>query len=270
MSPNVAQVFSASHLAEILAFAIAKREAELSVEQSPYGTESLDEALVHPLFANEIFTDGAMGVFREKQYPGNWLLRPARKRKISKNSAILESNDVRDSDRTRCDLCLTPRQNQTIVDALDIHRSEVQESLLAQGTLFEPLVAQAEMSKPTMAGNAVTADECYWLEVKVVGQFHYVDGVPVPNRAYASSLVRGVKEDLLKLRADPCIVHAGAALVAFCHDRQIAEHDVLVTTERLLSAGLLANLPSSAGTPIPDRIGNRWCHVSIFTPRSRE
>jgi hypothetical protein len=134
----------------------------------------------------------------------------------------------------RCDFVLTPAG-----------RRLVQEE--ARGTLFDP-------------SDSVPLDEAFWLEVKVVAQYT-IDG---PNQTWSSQLLSTVRQDITKLSKDPGILHSALAIILFVQDDRIAEHDLRIWEDRCLERGLAIAAPSRRSFPIPDRIGNALCVISIY------
>jgi hypothetical protein len=167
---------------------------------------------------------------------------------------------VRKSHRARCDLVLLPEPGQRLEDPA------LEQAVLAasEGTLFAEVAHEIEEGR---SSPKVPAGEAYWLEVKAVAQHAYVDGVPGPNRAYATQLVRGVMEDLIKLASDPSIWHAGAVLLLFAESEAIARHDLAATAHALLTDDVPIGTPEITGTAIEDRAGNAWCGVGLFPLR---
>jgi hypothetical protein len=200
-------------------------------------------------------------VLREQPYPGQWRRVAGRRRKATALPA--------DSQRQRCDLVLTPRAGQRLTDGLGQARAAEADAAARQGTLFDSTPAPAPAYNASTAepvGDAVEPEDAYWLEVKLVGQFTYSCGVPGPNPAYASELVRGVGADLRKIRDDPAIIRGGAMLVLLTAGAEVARADAAALIHKLADRGLLVRSPSVAGHPLPDRVGNRWCAVVLLEP----
>lgn len=128
----------------------------------------------------------------------------------------------------------------------------------AAGTLF---ASAAEVRTST---GRVDPKEAFWLEVKVVGQFTYTQGIPGPNRAYASELTRSLTVDLAKMGRDGALEWAGLLLVLFTADEETAEHDLTVAMHRSLDRGVLLRAPAVERFAVPDRIGNRVCTVAVI------
>jgi hypothetical protein len=234
--------------AEVLAGAIAglkAREAALREEQAVAGLDALEEVELHPVLSTG-FAGAGWGVLREQFYPGQWRGRRGRRRLLPE-----------DGERPRCDLVLTPRTGQVLADGLVSERDVETNRSERRGTLFEAAPEPAEV--PRAERHLLSPEDAYWLEVKVVGQFAYVAGVPGPNGSYASSLVRGSVADLRKLGHDPLITRGGVLVVAFTADRATAEHDLTVLGHRCLDRGAPLRGPVVEGFPLTDRIGNCWC-----------
>lgn len=225
--------------------ALREREAALREEQAFAGLDALEEVALHPLLARGFETAG-WGVVRERGYPGRWRGRHGRRRALPE-----------DPERDRCDLVLLPRAGQRLADPLRAARAEEADLAAREGTLF----ARAELAAPEGDGGAVAPGDAYWLEVKVVGQHAYVAGVPGPNGAYASQLLRGPVGDLRKLAGDGEIVRGGALLVLFAADEATARHDLGVLGHRCLDRGVAMRSPLVEGFAIADRVGNGWCAV---------
>jgi hypothetical protein len=225
--------------------AIRMEDARLADEQAHRGVDAMDECDLHPVLAAGFAACG-LGVLREQRYPAEWRGKKGKRRDLPD-----------DPDRLRCDLVLTPRPGQVLLDSLQAAREEAAARAKVAGTLFEP-VAVVEPAPPA---ESVSAADAYWLEVKVVGQFCYTSGVPGPNSTYASQLIRGVTGDIRKLRDDPGIMHGGMLLVLFASDDFVVEHDLLQVSHRCLDRELPIRSPVQATIGIGDHIGNRRCAV---------
>ncbi len=233
--------------AEILAAAITglrAREAALREEQAFAGLDALDEVDLHPILASG-FDAAHWGVLREQFYPGQWRHRRGRRRALPE-----------DTERPRCDLVLTPHPHQILADGLVSERDIESARTARTGTLFESAPDPAPPSTPT---HAISPEDAYWLEVKVVGQFAYLAGVPGPNSSYASNLVRGSVADLRKLAHDPLITRGGVLIIAFTADQPTAEHDLTILGHRCLDRHAPMRSPVIEGFPLTDRIGNARC-----------
>ena len=151
---------------------------------------------------------------------------------------------ARRSQRERCDLAVLPKG-----------ASAVRES--------------REHSESLAFGGAAEAgpDEVYWLEMKVLGQFEYRKGIPVPNRQYTTNLIKAFCDDLIKLDDDPLIRSACVIQVLFVESEKVAEHDIAVAMGRCIDRGIIPSTPRVRSFPIADRIGNRLCTVWQTTLR---
>ncbi len=236
-------------------------EARLRQEQAVYGLDSLEEVDLHPVVVAG-FEAAGWGVLREQRYPSDRGGRGS-KRKVASPDEALES------DRLRCDLVLTPSPGMTLADPLRATRAAAMARREKEGTLFESHEepAGAEGQGPA---SVVTAQEAFWVEIKVVGQYCYEAGIPGPNRTYASQLVRGSCADLAKLARDPLITHSALLLVLFTSDATVAQHDLVQLLHRCLDRELVADSPVTRRLPIAERIGNAECTLSLIRPRKSE
>lgn len=223
-------------IADAAAAALERRSAALREEQSPRGLDALAEVDLHPLLAAGLAQAG-FGVHPEQPYPGE-VERRARR-----------------AQRERCDLVLTPAPEIALLDPV----AELRQIDAAAGTLFEPI---AESMVPSDRG-AHPAD-AFWLEIKVVGQFTFTSGIPGPNRAYASELVGGPVEDLVKLEWDRAVRHGGSLVVLFTADESTARHDLGLLLHRCLDRELPVQSPAMRTFAIPDLIGNAACTVCLI------
>jgi len=231
-----------SDIAGCIADGIGSGDRALIEEQSVLGLDARREIDLHPLIADSV-GDLGLGVDREVLYPGE------------------HTRAVRKSARARCDLVLLPELGQQLEDPAQ------EQAVLAasEGTLFAGVAHDMHAGEPTAV--TVGAGEAYWLEVKAVAQHAYVDGVPAPNRAYATQIVKGVMDDVIKLASDPSIWHAGVLLLLFAENEAIAHHDLAAAAHAMLSDDVPIGTPEIAGTPIEDRAGNAWCGVGLFPVR---
>lgn len=253
-APYSGAVWNADEIVDLLAQTLREREAELRREQAFAGLDALQETELHPILAG-VADLASWGVLREVTYPAQWRSKKPRRKLLPE-----------DSERQRCDLVLTPKPGQRLADELKNERARVRARELVRGTLFESLAtdepAPVDLSKDVV----VPAEDAYWLEVKAVGQFAYVDGVPGPNPAYSSQLTRGVSGDLRKLLADASVRRGGALLVHFTADEAVAKHDLGVLMHRLLDKGLVIRPPATARVGILDRVGNAVCTLVLIEP----
>jgi hypothetical protein len=246
-------MWSSGHLAEIVIQQLMQAEAQLVREQAYRGLDALDEVDLHPIIADGFRAEG-LGVLREQPYPSEWA------RKLGRR-ARSHTDLPADSDRQRCDLVITQQPGLHLTDLLTQAKEHQRIKEQMQGTLFLEFALQ---DTPLREEQAAGVDEVFWLEIKCVGQFAFIDGVPTPNGQYASQLTRGVKLDLAKLSSDAHVLHGGVLLLHFTQDEPTWRHDSQVLLERLIEAKLLPSSPSRGGFPISDRIGNAWCGVMLF------
>ncbi len=249
----------AGAILDCAAAALAAEERRWLVEQAARGLDSLDEVELHPVLAAG-FAAAGWGVAREQPYPAEWKRRKARRKTLPENT-----------ERQRCDLVLMPSPGQRLRDGLVMARAVESDRAAAAGTLFQPLGPLPEASVGPGgtgavggAGAFVEPEDAYWLEVKVVGQYCFSQGVPGPNGAYGSELVRGVCADVRKLRDDPGILRCGVLLVLFAADAFVAEHDLAALAHKCLDRQLPIRSPLRGRVAIADRIGNTLCEVCLF------
>jgi hypothetical protein len=245
-------VWSAQQVIELIHAGLARHEAALADEQAVRGLDALDEVQLHPLIADAL-TRGGLGVLREQPYPAQWRRRRPRRRPLPTQS-----------ERQRCDLVLTPAPGQHLRDTLADERARQLDLAQRRHTLFEQLPNGEPAAADAPTPGAIDAGEAYWLEVKTLGQFTYIAGVPQANPAYASTLVRGLAEDLAKLNADQGVRRGGVLLVWFVADQAVADHDSALLLHRLLDRGAELRAPVRSTLPIVDRIGNRACVLLLI------
>ncbi|MBS0196679.1 MAG: hypothetical protein JSR77_07970 [Planctomycetes bacterium] len=210
---------------------LAHRERQLVAERAVRGLDALDELELHDAIGEALAAAG-LGVWREQPYPGEIT---SRRRK---------------SERERCDFVLTRAPDDPPRDPM----IEFAEAMDARATLFA--------NAPTPDPPGTPASECYWLEVKVVGQFAYADGVPRANSGYASDLVRSLATDLQKLRREPIVQHGAVLLLLFTADETTAKHDLPLALHRVLDRDIYFRPHRQGGFAITDRIGNAWCSAA--------
>lgn len=248
------------HTLDALTRALGDHERQLHESHAVYGVDALEETALHAVLARAA-DHLDQTVLREVLYPEHW-----------RNASPDDPDDTppddtpKDSHRLRCDLVVLPPGAGSLADTAHELRDERDRLASARDTLFEP-VAAAEPSTPRDPGTADPRD-ALWIEVKTVGQYTFIDGVPSPNRAYASRLVRGLAEDIRKLDADPAIHDAAALLVLFTQDRSIAEHDTTAALHKLLDKDLPVREPITSHVAIGDRIGNTCCTLCLFPLRA--
>jgi len=196
------------------------------------GLDAMDEMEMQPLIADALIA-GGLGVFREFPVPG-----PVGRR-------------AKRTERARCDFALTPAPELPPGDPM----AKLIEQDAAEKTLFAHAARSDEPPRTPV-------EDCYWLELKVVGQWIYVDGVPRANTAYASTLVWSIAQDLKKLEAEEMIRFGAVLLVLFTADEEVARHDMPIALHRALDRGVLFRAPITARLEIPDRVGNACCTLA--------
>ncbi|MGV6815004.1 MAG: hypothetical protein ACWA5W_08360 [Phycisphaerales bacterium] len=229
-------MWNQAEIADLMAEELRAFTHASSAKPAHAGIDSLSEIQLHPLLCQS-FTNSTFGVQREVRYPSSGIARP------------------NESQRQRCDLVLTPRLGMTIFDPIHEQRlnDELAQTLFA-GHLDEQIHNDA-VSQP---------EEAYWIEVKVVGQFQYVDGVPIPNTAYTSELTKGPKLDVIKLASEP-MIHAGAVLVViFTEQENAGPHDLNHAARLWIEQGLPISIPEIRSFPIPNYGGNEWCSIGLI------
>lgn len=233
-------------LAEGVAGSLAGAAREMDLEQAVYGLDSWDEVRLHPLIGQGVAGLG-FGVFREQVYPSAAKSAPKR------------------SERARCDLVVTSSPALAPADPV----SERLEREAARGTLFAHLAEQSpQIGAGGEAGDGARCppEEAMWIEVKAIGQFEFLAGVPGPNAGYAGSL-RAASADLRKLTQEPRIETGALLLVLFTADSRVAEHDLVAFVHHCLDRGLAVGEPVHTSFPIADRIGNNACTVGMVPIR---
>jgi hypothetical protein len=229
----------AQALCDQLILTLGRAEARLLEEHAPLGLDALDETAIHPILAGGL-ADAGWGVHRETPYPGD--------------------HETADSARDRCDIVLTARPGVPLLDPVHADRRV----RAGENTLFAAMATEMESDA---AAEATDPADAVWLEVKAVAQHAYRDGVPGPNRAYASEMVNGPAADVCKLLGDGVIERALACLVLFTETEEIARHDTERVAHRLLDDGLPIGLPAIATAPIADRAGNACVTLAVFPIR---
>lgn len=232
-------MWTADDLTSLIAAEIGRTDAALTHEQAVYGLDALDELALHAVVARGLEAAG-FGVFREQHLPG--AMNPL----------------VRDSARERCDIVLTPSAAVRLIDPLAVRREAV----------MAPLFALAMDEGAGGDGASVGTEDAFWLEVKTVAQYAYIDGVPQPDRSYGSRLVRGPSEDLLKLAREERIVSGGALMLLFGSEEAGVRHDLGVMVQRMIDRDVPIASPSVVVVPIMDRAGNAACGVCVVPLRA--
>ncbi|MEZ6163071.1 MAG: hypothetical protein R3B67_01395 [Phycisphaerales bacterium] len=151
-----------------------------------------------------------------------------------------------------------PDGKKSLYDPVHAHK----ELLNATGTLFEP-VAQT----PEIEAFECDPRDAMWIEIKVIPQFRYVDGVPGPNAKYAHELLSGPGTDAVKLSADPLIAHAGLLVVLFNEIQEAGVHDLSIAMRELIDRDLPVGMPEMETFPIVDRCGNAFCTLGLIPLR---
>ena len=141
----------------------------------------------------------------------------------------------------RCDLVLTPGGRP--LQESGRHAEDPAPLFVAADPSLEP----------------VPSHHAYWLEVKTIAQFE-VGGV---FRRYAAELGQVVASDLLKLRNDPLIRHAGLLLVLQVADEARADMDLSLWLDKAQANGWPIETVVPGGFRINNRIGNTWCSVTL-------
>jgi hypothetical protein len=233
-----ARHLNARLIAELGAGAITLLERGIIAEQAVRGPDALDELEIQSVLASGFEAEG-WGVQREVPYPTP----PSRR----------AHRTLRD----RCDLVLLEDPGSRLADAVERARDEDERG----ATLFAELAPQVPLAQVTDPRDAA------WLEVKTLGQFTCRDGVPGPNRSYATELVRGPCADAKKLGSDPLIERGWIVIVLFAVDESVAQHDLGIAAHRMLDLGAPIGSPACASALIADRIGNGVCVVAAFGVR---
>jgi hypothetical protein len=257
-------------IVHLAAEALRLHAAALDEEDAVRGIDALNETALHPILAAG-FAGAGFGVFREIPFPETPRRRATKGKQPAKprRGTLAAPGETReavsppsvpdrlahDAERERCDLVITVDPAAPPRDPMRRERRHEREA----ATLFAGVL-------PEQRDAGAPADECLWLEVKAVGQFEYHSGVPGPNRAYAGTLVSGVRKDLTKLARVETIRWSGAMTLLFAADERTAEHDWLVALDRALHRGTPLRGHERALLRIADRIGNSVCLVGLAYP----
>jgi hypothetical protein len=237
-------------IVDVAAEGLRAHAAALELEQAVHGIDALSEVEFHPLLASA-FGAAGWGVWCERGYPG----------KVGGTG-----KRPRRAERERCDLVLTG-DGAGLVDPVDAAK----EGDAIEGTLFAEALQESGTGEPRTARPwypaAVSPEDAFWLEVKLVGQFCFNAGVPGANRTYASEFLRLPAGDISKLARDGVIRHAGLLLILFTADQRTADHDLGVFVNRCLDRDLPMQSPAVARFRIADRIGNSLCTVTVVPVR---
>ncbi len=224
---------------EALRIHLESTESMLIIENTRFGLDALKETDLHPII-HQGFIDADMEVLREVCFPSTDRALPGR------------------NARERVDLVLLPDGKKSLYDPVDAHK----ELYRASGTLFEPVA-----SLPQPKEHECDPSDAFWIEIKCVPQFRYVDGVPVPNTKYAHEIVAGPCEDVVKLASDPLIRHAGVLVVVFNEFEVAGPHDIAMSVREMIDRDLPVGMPEIEQLPIQDRGGNAWCTLGLIPVR---
>jgi hypothetical protein len=244
---NNETVWQPDEIVIALASGVERFSAALDAEHAVTGLDALDEVGLHPILQNALNAphlgqspDHTLGVHREFPYPTPTKLRPDHR------------------ERERCDLVLTEDRAAPPADPVR-ERKDLDQAV---GTLFAPLADTIPSAQTT-----TPLEDCFWLEVKAVGQYTFTDGLPGPNRTYTSQLTQGPAADIRKLSRDPLIAHGGVLVLLFAADQPTAEHDVGVMVHKMLDRDLPISSPAIGSFPMNDRIGNSVCTLALVPLR---
>ncbi len=233
--------------------ALSSHERHLCVEHAVYGLDALAEIELHPILAAG-FEQAGFGVEREQPYPHEWR---SKKLKSNAHGEILPER----RDRMRCDLVLTSQTGVRIADPLDLERTIQRHRRDLEGSLFQSLASSDEAALVNPSPQCSAPEDAYWLEVKLIAQNCYNDGIPGPNTQYASELRRTIN-DLAKLMDDERVVNAGLLLLHFGINAEVARHDLTKLVHGYLDRQLPVAAPQLRVVPIRERIGNTILTVS--------
>ncbi|MFQ5720614.1 MAG: hypothetical protein ACE5IK_13830 [Acidobacteriota bacterium] len=208
----------------------AAREADREAAVS--GLDARNEIGLHPLI-HAALRDAGHGVWPEVRYPAD-------RREHRRNRG------------RRCDIVLTP-------DARPLAREPQTSPPLFTHAVAEPPVAEPRLP----AGVPVPLTDAYWLEIKTAMQFTPTGA----HSGYTSRLLQAASRDILKMAADPGVVHAGLLLVLFVEDARVARHDLGTWHDRCVARDLPLGFPAGGGFVLNDRLGNSFVSVSLFPVR---
>ena len=231
-------MWSIDQIADLLAESVSLENLRLRAEDAVAGVDALDETALHPILASHLARSG-LGVIREHHFPTPKRARP------------------RNSERERCDLVLTHDPAGILIDPVEVERREHE----LTGTLFAPVVEQAASTAGTPPEDAL------WIELKVCGQYEFIAGVPIPNTAYTTGVIRGPAVDIRKLAREKAIVFAVASLILFAQDEPTARHDLQIAAHKWLDQSLPIREPIVRVVPIDERIGNTVAAVCMIPVR---
>ncbi len=246
-------MWSLDELADALTQALADREAELAVEQTFSGLDSLSEVDLHAVLADGM-ARGGWSVLREAPFPSQIESERSRRGESEQAAALRR-------ERERCDLVVLPEGAGGLADP----RDRFADDLERQASLFASTEPEPEPSGA--AGGNAEPQDAWWLEFKAAGQFRVVDGYAGADKSY-SSFVSGVLRDAKKLNADPMIERSACGLVLFTAEHEVAEHDLAALMHRLLDKDAPIREQVVRHQPIADRIGNSWCSLALMRVRN--
>ncbi len=229
-------MWTAESVVEMLMSGLAVAESAGALEQSPLGLDALAETELHPILASGVEAAG-LTALREVPYPGAFTRRPLAR------------------ERERCDLVILPEGSSRLLDPLELLRA----AEARQASLF------AEVAEPLPDGAA--PEDAFWLEIKVVAQYAYVEDVPGPNGAYTSQLTRGPAFDIAKLAREPMVGAGGVGIVLFGAERDGVRHDLGVMFSAMLDRDLPISSPAIEIMDIADRAGNASVGVCVVPLR---
>lgn len=231
-------MWSVDEILRHCARSLTEQASRADAEQAVRGIDALAELDIHPILQNGLEAAG-FGLWPEHPYPGQPQNRPQHR------------------ERERCDLVLVEEPGLALADPLA--------AVLERDQLEQTLFAGLADERPN--ARAVGPDDAFWLEVKVVGQYSFVENVPGPNRSYSSQLVQGPATDIAKLARDEMICHGAVLLVLFTESEEVAKHDLNAMVHRCLDKDLPVSAPIVEHFEITDRIGNRCCSVALIRVR---
>ncbi len=162
-------------------------------------------------------------------------------------------------DRERCDLVVLPEGKSRLLDPLEV----VRELQAREATLF----AAIDEDNDAVSSNAAAPEDAFWLEIKAVAQYAYVDDVPGPNPAYTSQLTRGPALDVMKLSREPMVDAGGVGVVLFSADPAGVTHDFGIMLSKMMDRDLPISSPAIEIVEIGDRAGNMCAGVCVVPLR---
>lgn len=223
-------------------------ERRLAEEQAVYGLDALPETALH-ITLERALSEAGFGVIRERVFP----------------SAVAEL--VSKSARPRCDFVVLRDASKRLADedAIAPARSGKRRNGDETPMLFGVGAAAPSPACEHRTGERVPAEEAFWLEVKVVGQFTFTRGVPGPNAAYSGEITGSLTRDLSKLTRETDLPNKGLLLVLFVADETTARHDLTIALHRTLDREIEVRGTRIETFPIANRIGNGCCALLLAT-----